>query len=137
MRRPVLLALIACLLALAGAGCGAANDSAAEFEGVEQEVARAVEDLEEAAADDDARRICEGLLARELVREIGSDCPGEIQRALDQTDTFGLTVESVRVTGDRARARVETGVDEEQVELLELVREDGGWKIAGLPRAGG
>ncbi|HEV2062868.1 MAG TPA: hypothetical protein VGR12_08465 [Solirubrobacteraceae bacterium] len=130
MRRPVLLAL---LLALVAAGCGASNDSAADFEGAEQEVARAVEDLEEAAQDDEPRRICDALLSRDLVRRIGSDCEGRIQRALDQTDTFALTVESVRVDGDRARARVETGLDEEQIELIELVREDNAWKIAGLP----
>ena len=133
MRRPVLLAL---LLALALAGCGAANDSAADFDGAEQDVARAVEDLEEAAQEDDPRRICEALLAQEVRDELGGDCEKRIQQALDQTDTFALTVESVRVTGDRARARVETGLDEEQIELMELVREDGGWKVAGLPSAG-
>ncbi len=40
------------------------------------------------------------------------------------------------ISVETAAARVETGVDEEQIELLELVREDGGWKIAGLPSAG-
>ena len=133
MRRPAILAL----LALALAGCGAANDSAADFDGAEQEVARAVEDLEEAAQEDDPRRICGALLAQDVRDDLGGDCEKRIQQALDQTDTFALTVESVRVTGDRARARVETGLDEEQIELMELVREGEGeaaaWKIAGLP----
>jgi len=132
MRLLVVLALMAALLA---AGCGASNDSAGDFSGAEQDVARTVEDLEEAAQEDEPRRICDALLAKELLTKIGSDCEGKIQKALDQTDTFALTVESVRVSGTTARARVETGVDEEQIEVIELVREGEAWKIAGLPGA--
>ena len=131
MRLLVVLALLAAVLA----GCGASNDSAGDFSGAEQDVARTVEDLEEAAQEDEPRRICEALLAKALLTEIGSDCEGKIQKALDQTDTFALTVESVRVSGTTARARVETGVDEEQIEVIELVREGDAWKIAGLPGA--
>jgi Tfp pilus assembly protein PilP len=130
------LAILPVLLALALSGCGAGNDSAGDFEGDEQDVARAIEDLEEAAQEEEPRRICEDLLSRELLATLGSDCVGKIQRALDQADTFALTVESVRVTGTTARAQVETGLDEENVELVELVREGEDWKVAGLPGAG-
>ena len=130
------LGILALLLALFVAGCGAGNDSAGDFEGAERDVAKAIEDLEEAAQEDEPERICGALLARELVTTIGSDCPGRIQKALDQADTFALTVESVRVTGTTARARVETGLDEEQIEVLELVREGDAWKLSGLPGAG-
>ena len=131
MQRLTLLAILLLVLA----GCGASNDSAADFEGAEQDVARAVEDLEEAAQEDEPRRICDALLARAVRTRLGGDCIERIQRALDQTDTFALTVESVRVTGTTARARVETGVDEEQIEVVELVREGDAWKIARLPGA--
>jgi hypothetical protein len=126
------------LLALVLAGCGAANDSAGDFEGAERDVARAIEDLEEAAQEDEPERICRGLLARELFDTITArgDCAQIIQKALDSTDTFALTVESVRVTGDRATARVETGLEEETIEIVELVREDRAWKISGLPPVG-
>ena len=130
MRRLVVLALLLLL-----AGCGASNDSAGDFSGAEQDVARAIEDLEEAAQEDEPRRICDALLARDLRAKLGSDCEGRIQKALDQTDTFALTVESVRVSGTTARARVETGVDEEQIEVVELVREGDAWKLSGLPGA--
>lgn len=133
------LSALAVLLVLALAGCGAATtDSAQEFEGAEQDVARAVEDLEEAGQEDEPRRICQALLAKEVVQRIedsGAQCVDAVGKALDEADTFSLTVESVRVSGTTARAQVETGSDEEKVEILELVREGDAWKIAGLPGA--
>ena len=132
------LAPLALLFALFLSGCGAANDSAGDFEGAERDVAQALEDLEEAAQEDEPDRICKALLARELLDTITAqgDCAQIIQKALDQTDTFALTVESVKVTGERATARVETGLEEETIETVELVREDRAWKISGLPAVG-
>jgi hypothetical protein len=132
------LALLLAVLALAVAACGGTTDSASDFEGAQQDVARAIEDLEEAGQEDEPRRICEALLAKEVVENIeaaGTECVEAVQKALDQTDTFSLTVESVRVTGNTARAQVETGADEEQVETIELVREGDAWKVAKLPGA--
>ncbi len=131
-----LLALAILVLAACGGGGG---DSASDFTGAEQEVARAIEDLEEAGQEDEPGRICRALLAREVVERIeqagDGDCTKAVERALDQADTFTLTVEDVTVSGDKATARVETGVDEEKVETIELVREDGGWRVAALPGA--
>ena len=135
MSRPLVLALLAAV-ALAVAACGGTADSAQDFEGAEQDVARAIEDLEEAGQEDEPRRICQALLAREVVENIeasGGDCVEAVEKALDQTDTFSLTVESVRVSGTTALARVETGVDEEKLETIELVREGDAWRIAKLP----
>jgi hypothetical protein len=134
MRRPVAFALV---LALALAGCGASNDSATDFDGADQEVAEAVEDLEEAAQEDEPRRICEALLAKSVTDRLGADCEKRIQEAIDGTDTFALTVEDVTIQGTKATVKVETGLDEEQVETIELVREGAGeaaaWKIERLP----
>ena len=129
------LGILALVLTLVLVGCGAQTDSATEFDGAQQDVARAVEDLEEAAQEDEPRRICEGLLARQVFDTITAqgDCTKIVDKALDEADTFALTVEEVRVTGDTAQAKVETGLEEEKVEVVELVREDGSWKISGLP----
>ncbi|MDQ3740994.1 MAG: DUF4878 domain-containing protein [Actinomycetota bacterium] len=137
MPRQLLLALLVAALALGG--CGGAADSDQEFEGVQRDVARTIEDLEEAGQEDEPRRICQALLARELVQNIedaGGSCEEAIQKALDQTDTFALTVEKVDVRGTTATVSVETGVDEEQLETVELVKEGDAWKISGLPGAG-
>ncbi len=136
MPRQLLMLALACAALLAA--CGGTQDSAGEFEGAQQDVARTIEDLEEAAQEEEPRRICQALLARAVVERIeasGGDCADTVAKALDRADTFTLTVESVRVTGSTARARVETGVDEEQVETIELVREGDAWRISALPGA--
>jgi hypothetical protein len=135
MRRlpPVLLGLLAALAVLA-AGCGAAGSSAGDFEGAEEEVAQVVEDVEQAATEDEPRRVCTQLLARPLAQRLGRNCLRVVQSAFDQADTYALKVDDVRVTDNRARARVLTGRDEDpdEAETLELVREANGWRLASL-----
>ena len=137
MPRLVTLSLVVLAILVLAACGGGGDDSATEFDGAEQEVARAIEDLEEAGQEDEPRRICQALLAKEVVDRIeqagDGDCVKAVDRALDQADTFTLTVEDVTVAGEKATARVETGVDVEKVETIELVRENGGWRVAALP----
>jgi hypothetical protein len=124
----------AVVLTALAAGCGAAGGSAGDFQGTEQDVAQVVEDLEQAATEDEPRRVCTQLLARELVQRLGRNCLRAVETAFDQADTYALSVEDVRVTGNRARARVLTGRDEDPdaAETLELVREANGWRLASL-----
>jgi hypothetical protein len=130
-----LLALLLVLPALL-AGCGASgDDSASDFQGEERKVADVVEDLEEAATEDEPKRICEGLLAKEVVDGIEGDCAKAVEKAIDDADTFTLTVEDVTVKGTTATARVETGDDEEAIEEITLVKEGDGWRISRLPAA--
>ncbi len=135
MRRlaPVAVAV----LALAAAGCGATtSDSSEDLEGEAQVVAVAIEDLEEAGREDDARMICEDLLADELLaslRQAGTDCVDAVDEALEDADQFDLDVEAVRVRGTRAAARVTSGGgDDEETDTLMLVRDGRQWKIASL-----
>ena len=126
MRAP----LASCLtLLVVLAGCGATGSSAGDFQGAEAEVATTIEDLQKAATDGEERRICMQLLSAELARSAG-DCNAVVEMALDEADTNELTVEDVRVSGDKARARVQTGTREQQTETFELVRENDSWRIS-------
>ena len=137
-------ALVALSLALAVplAGCTASpsnTDSSSDFQGANALVASTIEDLESAASKGDEAEICGQLLAARLVDRLsarGKDCRTVVQDALDDADSSNLTVESVRIAGDRAVARVkaDTG-DHDRIETVGLVRERNRWKIAQLPRA--
>lgn len=132
-----LTALLALLAALTLAACGSAGtDSSGDFEGQEREVASTVEDLQSAAADDDASEICRTLLAKSLLDRLGgagSGCQKAVDTALDATDTTELNVESVQVNGTNATARVESGSgDSATTRTVQLTREGSNWKIATL-----
>ena len=121
--------------ALLIAACGSSTSSTDEFKGADKQVAQVVEDLSKAGRDKDAKRICDQLLAPDVVRRLrtsGRDCTSAIDGALDDADNFELLVKDVRVTGSTARARVESGGDKDEVETLQLVRVGGGWRIATL-----
>ena len=128
---PIVLLAVAAVLA----ACGGQASSVEEFEGQERSVAQAVEDLSEAGRDKDTDRICRQLLAPELVqrlRDRNRDCESAIDSALDDADSFDLEVTDIRVTGDRAVARVESGTGKDDVDRLQLVRAGRGWRIASL-----
>ena len=117
---------------LALAGCGESGNSAGDFDGEEKRVAEVVEDLQEAGVEDEPRRICQALLAPQLVRTIRGDCVEAVDAALKDADTYDLVVKDVRITGTNARARVESGRDGDQTETIELVRVGRDWKISRL-----
>ena len=132
LRLPSISALLAAALI---AGCGGSAEPAADLGEAEQEVAQVLDDLEEAAGEDEPRRVCTALLARSLAQRLGNGCTQAVERAFDTSDTPRLDVKSVRISGSRARAQVETGADEEQVEIVELVREGDDWRIASFAGA--
>ncbi|HEX2102520.1 MAG TPA: hypothetical protein VHF51_02645 [Solirubrobacteraceae bacterium] len=143
--RPAALALLAlaALLAACTPGSGSGN-SAGDFRGDQRAVATTVEDLEEAASDGDENRICRQLLAPALARRLAAHrgCAAAVDDAIKNADTFSMDVESVRITGNRATARVkfDTG-DRDRFGTIGLtrVRPSAGWRIdrlAGSPQAG-
>jgi hypothetical protein len=139
-RAPVAIALLA---AAALAGCtttGAKDDSSGDFQGQARLVANTVEDLESAGSKGNEGDICSNLLAPALARSMGAragSCAKAVDAALDDTDSFSLKVESVRVQGDRATARVKAdrGDGDESVRLG-LVKQGTGWRISDLGRDG-
>jgi hypothetical protein len=133
MRRLVRTTVVPILALLALAGCGQAADSAGDFKGEEKKVAQVIEDLQEYAQQDDAGEICETILDPDAVQGIpGGDCEKAMKQAIDEADNYDLTVDSVRVSGTTARARVKAGRDEDQVETIELRKRSDLWKITRL-----
>jgi copper chaperone CopZ len=126
--------------AVLAAGCApqqsSSSDKVSKFTGDQRAAAQAVEDLESAAQDSDEAKLCNQVLAKSFADRIGAaggGCVDAVNAALKDTDSVDMTVESVRVNGDRATARVtfETGKNDRQGNVT-LVREGGGWRVAGF-----
>lgn len=134
MRRSVAVLLLAAGLG----GCTAAEeDSDKEFRGAEAQVAKAIEDLQDAGEQRDETAICEDLISADLrnriLRSGAKDCPSAMEDVLSDADTFALDVEDVTVEGDTATARVKSdGAQDDRTDTLRLVRERGAWRIAAL-----
>jgi predicted lipid-binding transport protein (Tim44 family) len=133
-------AFAAVAVAALAAGCqpqsSTRGDSAGKFRGDQRLVAQTVEDLQSAAGDGDGAKICRDLLSRALAGRLaqgGRGCAASVEAAVKDADSVDLTVESVRVSGERATARVrlETGARDRRT-TLQLVRENRRWRIASL-----
>jgi copper chaperone CopZ len=139
-RPPAALLAAALALAVTAAGCApqrsSTSDSVKKFTGDQRAAAQTVEDLESAAQDGDEAKICTQVLAKALADRLaaaGRGCAAAVNAAIKDTDSIDMTVESVRVTGDRATARVkfETGKKDRRANVA-LTREAGRWRVAGF-----
>ena len=128
---------VALLLAAAGiaTGCGTGgSNSSADFTGPKKDVAKAVEDFESAARRSDQAKICRDLLATSLIdtlRAGGRSCDSAVSDALDDADTFDMTVKSVTVSGSTATAVVDSK-EKSANDTFKLEKVGGRWKIASL-----
>jgi hypothetical protein len=134
--------LAAAAVALALAGCAAqssSNDSSGKFRGDQRLVANTVEDFESAASKGDQGKICRDLLAQQLVARYaqrGGTCEKAVDRALKDTDSFGLTVENVNITGTQAAVRVKADRGKKDIlQSMTLVKQGQGWRISGFGAA--
>jgi hypothetical protein len=130
-------------LALGAAACGGSSDDDGASGGSDREQARAtVESLYAAIADGDAEKVCDQLndAAQKQLSAGGlgaksDSCADSFQAFLDEADKAGgldLTlkakVESVKVTGDKAVAKVSFGAKGRNGEVP-LEKVDGVWKL--------
>lgn len=133
----------AAALSLGAAACGGSNDDSANGGGNDQQQARAtVENLYAAIGDGDAAKVCEQLneAAQKQIAAGGlgtksKSCSEAFQKFLDQAEKAGglnLTlkakVKSVKVTGDKAVAKVTFGGKGRNGEIP-LEKVDGEWKL--------
>jgi hypothetical protein len=134
MRRLLLLCLPA-VLALVIAGCGAS--SGGDFSGASQDVADKIEELQSAGERSDESKICQDVLApalRQKIAQGGLSCNAEVDDALGDADDFDLAVESVKITGNTATARVKAriGSDKNAIRTMTLTRDGQRWLISDL-----
>jgi outer membrane PBP1 activator LpoA protein len=137
MLRPLPLLVIAVAVVLAGCTTQTTTkDSSGNFRGDQRLVANTVEDFESAASKGDQDKICRDLLASSLVTQYaqrGGTCEKAVDKALKDTDSFGLTVEKVTITGTQAAARVKADRGKKDImESMTLVKQGAGWRISGF-----
>lgn len=112
------------------AGCGEEEAESTKFSGTDAQVAAVIDDLREAADEEDAERICTIILAPPLS---GGNCERSVGFALEDADTFEVDVKAVKVTGTNAVATVTSGSgDTEQTRRITLVLDGSDWKITKL-----
>jgi hypothetical protein len=141
--RPLAL-LVASALALGACG-QSTKDSAKDFKGDQQAVAQTIEDLQKEGSkrtSDSSRKICNDLLAPELVSRIkqasSKSCDVVIKDALSDADAFELQVKKVTVNGDQATAVVQSQAsgNKDRTDTLTLKKVGNTWKIAALGGSG-
>ena len=132
MRRAL---LVAAVVALPLAGCGAApQTSKSKFKGEQQKVAQVVDDLAAAGRSGDADKICADILSKSLVAELksaGGDCVSEMKSAIADASDYDLRVRTVKVRGNPATAEVRQG-DKGAVATFSFVKEAGAWRASQL-----
>jgi hypothetical protein len=124
------------LLLLAGCGSAASQPSSVDNfkNGDERAVAQKVEDLEDAGTKREPERICNDILARSLVQELGAagaDCTAEMEKAIEDADNYELDVRDVTISGGTATATVRRG-DDGPTERMEFTREGDDWRATSL-----
>ena len=126
--------LVLALLLLPLAGCTAAQSSKSNFKGDAGKVAAVVDDLAQAGRTGNAKKICSDILARQLVAELksaGGDCESEMKAAIQDASDYDLKVDSVKVTGGSATARVRQGTNG-RVATFSFIKEKGDWRASAL-----
>jgi hypothetical protein len=138
----VLPVLVAAALALSACG-QSSKDSSGDFQGEEKAVAQTVEDLQSAASKGDEDKICDEILAPDLVARIKSaskkTCADALKDSLRDADSFELQVKKVAIDGTTATATVESDAagDEKTTTELTLTKGRDGWRISSLGTAPG
>jgi hypothetical protein len=133
--KPMLALAATALSAVVLTACGA-TVSTSGYKGEEKAVAQRVSDFQSDVTASEARKVCENDLAasvRARLKTAGSDCESALKGQLKQIDVPELTLRSIEVKGDAAKARVRSTWSGKTAEsTLMLVKEGSNWRIATL-----
>jgi hypothetical protein len=137
--RRTTFALVAAL-ALLLAGCGADAEEGGGGGGgapADQQVRAVVARFGVATRTKDYQEICDNLLSQDLVDKIeaiGLPCESALQRGLGDVRNPTLAINEVSIAGSRALVSIHTTATGQAPsdDALQVVREEGEWKIASL-----
>jgi len=133
MRRTFALASTL-LCALGATACGTTT-STSSFKGAEHEAAQTIADLQSDITSSERKKICERDLAAPIVAKLGGikGCEAAIKNRLAEIDNTELTVESVKVAGDKATAQVKSVYGgKKQIRSVTLAKEGSRWRITAI-----
>ena len=126
---PRQLALLVAALAVLASGCGRESE--------EDRVRSTLESFADATARKDYQALCDDLFSQKLVEEVRRTVPCEIalkDSSLGDAEKPKLEVQRVRVEEERATADVRSSAANQppSQDTVELIREDGQWRIISL-----
>jgi hypothetical protein len=113
-------------------GCGASE---------EEQVRATLDRFERVTAERNVNELCDEVISRTLqarMRQVGLSCEQAWRVGLSEVRQPRLEVKTIRVDGDKAEADVRSTARGQKPAnvTVELVKEDGGWRIADLGEAG-
>jgi hypothetical protein len=120
-------------LALALSACGGPSE--------EEQVRQAAERFGQAVAAGEYTRLCEEMLAKELVSKLSTvalPCPVALARGWENVQRPTLRVLEVKVRSERlalVQARTDAANQEPLTATLRMVKENGAWRVASLSGA--
>ncbi len=131
------LTLLCAPLVAVGISACASTTSSASFKGEPHAIAQTISDLQTEATAGEAKKICTNLLASATTARLSSasgGCTEAIKSQLSQIDTLELTIQSVLPqTATTASVKVKsTYAGKNKISTVNLVKEDGKWKISKL-----
>jgi limonene-1,2-epoxide hydrolase len=135
MRAPTVAAILTA--ALLPAGCGGGDDKPEKPPGRVQEVTDTINLFERATAHRDYDRICNDLFSEAVRRHAGGKrCPKLLAETSADVRRPHIDILKITIDGNRAKARVRTRASGQEAvtETLQLVREDGRYRVSALSR---
>jgi hypothetical protein len=137
VRSRALIIASACLAVTLG-GCSLApssSSSSAGYTGTKALVATTLNLLASDSSSSNGLDMCEHVLGsalRTALNKSGS-CQTDVDNQLKTIDDFTLTIESIKVAGKTATARVQTKVNgQKTISTVSLADEKAGWRISSI-----
>jgi Putative lumazine-binding len=127
--------LVTGAIALGLSACGE-TASTGSFKGEDRNVAQTISNFQSDATSTNKHKLCANDLASAIATRLKSagGCEAAVTEQLKQLDSFGLTIQSIAVSGNSATARVKsTWSGKSRITTLSLVKQGARWKISGLP----